>query len=821
MKELTVCVSILIKGIVQGVGFRPFVYNLAKKLDIKGYVANTPQGVIIEAEGICLNEFVESLQNKCPPLAKIDSIDISELNIKGYKDFTIVDSITDVDNITDNDFTFVSPDISVCDDCLKEMFDSSNRRYLYPFINCINCGPRYSIVKKVPYDRQNTTMSVFNMCPECLSEYNNPADRRFHAQPNACHKCGPKLKLQITDRSSRIDEITDPIKATVELLSQGAIVAIKGIGGFHLCCNATSEKAVNVLRKRKRRGNKPFALMSLDIGVIRQFCKVSEGEEALLKNRCKPIVLLEKRGGKQRANGKELPEKIAPNNKYLGFMLPYTPLHYLLFYYSLTSHLSSLNSHFTVFVMTSGNISGEPIAVGNDEAMSKLSNVADAFLFHDRDIFTRMDDSIVRVMGKAEGEKISFIRRSRGYVPEPIYLSDNGAEVLSCGADIKNTFTIVKGNYVVVSQHIGDMENFETLRFFEESLNNLKLLFRTNPVAIAHDLHPEYLSTKWALKQRQKAKNEETEKSLKIYGIQHHYAHIASVMAENRLKEKIIGVAFDGTGYGADGNLWGSEFLVCDLDGFERVAHFKYISLPGGQMAIKECWRTAISYIVNCGGQAADFWNLFNSIKFIERFGRDKIDNIIKLVGNRQFSPLSSGAGRLFDAVAAIVGICDVNSFEGEAALALENAMRIASSELQNTKLSAAYPFELVNCGNFQSEITNSNLPVVIDFSRMLLRIIEDVKCNEDRSLIAIKFHNTIINATTEVVGGISRKYSVKKVALSGGVFQNSYLLEKTSAQLSSSGLEVYINEKVPCNDAGISLGQTYIVRERLKRVKA
>ncbi|MDI6728562.1 MAG: carbamoyltransferase HypF [Thermodesulfovibrionales bacterium] len=785
---------ISIKGIVQGVGFRPFIYNLAKGLNLKGYVKNTSDGVIIEAEGESLNEFLQSIQNKCPPIARIDSIKTDELPLNGYEDFIIIESIDT------GRFTLISPDISICDDCLKELLDPSDRRYLYPFINCTNCGPRYSITQRVPYDRPNTTMSVFDMCPQCLLEYNDPINRRFHAQPNACHECGPKLQFQISNFKFQIDETSNPIEAAIELLKQGAIIAIKGLGGFHLCCNAENDDAVKRLREKKRLSNKPFALMSSDVETIRQFCDVSDEEEKLLADRRRPIVLLKKRGNRQEAIDKRLPEEIAPNNKYLGFMLPYTPLHYLLFYYPIAYSLSPIASHFSALVMTSGNLSEEPIVISNDGAVSKLSDIADAFLLHNRDIFMRVDDSVIKVIGnRQEAIFVSFIRRARGYVPEPIQLNDDGPDVFGCGADIKNTFTITRGSYAIVSQHIGDMENLETLIFFEETLNNLKQVYRANPVAIAYDLHPNYLSTQWAL-------NHGSRFTVHGYGIQHHYAHIASVMAEKGLKDKVIGVALDGTGYGTDGNLWGGEFLVCDLKGFERAAHFEYIPLPGGDRAIKECWRTAVSYIAKAvsSQQSAvrSLWDWLDFTGFLEKYGRDKIENILKLLGNKQFSPLSSGAGRLFDAVSAIAGVCDENTFEGEAAIALENTVRAS----RFTGYSEMYPFEI-----------SEGEPMIIDFSKMILQIVEDIKLEGDKGLIAAKFHNTMVNVITEAVNRISKKYGIKEVALSGGVFQNEYLLKGTVSQLSALGFNVHTNEKVPCNDAGISLGQAYIARERLK----
>jgi len=814
--------QISVKGIVQGVGFRPFIYKLASDLKLRGFVKNTSDGVTIEVEGGATDEFVRSLQSKHPPLAKIDNIDVKELPFKGHKDFAIIDSADT------GSFTLVPPDISICNDCKDEMFDPSNRRYLYPFINCTNCGPRYSITRGVPYDRPNTTMSVFNMCPECLSEYHNPTDRRFHAQPNACTKCGPSLELRIANYELGISG-KDPIEETIKLLQQGAIVAIKGLGGFHLCCDASNEEAVRRLREKKRKSNKPFALMSHDVETIRNYCEVSEAEKALLESSRRPVVLLKK------IKEGPLSCEIAPNNKYLGFMLPYTPLHYLLFRFpSLTRNC------FNALVMTSANLAEEPIVIGNDEAISKLSGIADAFLLHNRDIFMRVDDSVVKAdaltrrHGDTETRRqgdldatfsprhrvsaspvpLSFIRRSRGYVPEPVVLGEDGPDVLGCGADIKNTFTITKGVYAIPSQHIGDMENIETLRFFEESLSNLKKVYRSNPLAIGHDLHPGYLSTQWALRQQAPTEGAEAENKIRAYGVQHHHAHIASVMAEHALKEKVIGIAFDGTGYGTDGNIWGSEFLLCDPGVFSRLAHFRYIPLPGGEMAVKECWRTAISYLASCYGDIGPNYDLImkglGSIGFIEKYGRNRIDNILKLINKRQFSPISSGAGRLFDAVSALTGICDFNSYEGEAAIALENA-------IQGAETTDAYQYEISDPAVNAQINQSTHSPVIIDFTKMVLAIMKDIQQGKNKWVIALSFHNTLINAITDVAGRISDKNGIKVAALSGGVFQNEYLLKGAFDRLVTTGFKVYTNEKVPCNDAGISLGQAYILRKLLK----
>jgi hydrogenase maturation protein HypF len=810
MKRIRTKISV--KGIVQGVGFRPFVYNLAKTLKLKGYVINSSKGVTIELEGNNSDTFIGRLTKEAPPLSQIMSVDVITLPYHGYRDFQIKESEDE------GSFTLVSPDVSICDDCFREMLNKNDRRYLYPFINCTNCGPRYTITKSVPYDRPNTTMSVFTMCPDCNREYFDPEDRRFHAQPNACPVCGPNVELKAKSKKLKSKSKENPIKETIRLLKEGKIVAIKGLGGFHIACDAMNAEAVKRLRLKKRKSNKPFALMSPDIKTIRKFCRVSQEEEATLISNKRPIVLLEKIQN-------ELSDAVSPNNPCIGFMLPYTPLHYLLFYYPADrkdrrlkpaaaaslepeSDNSQLRTNFDALVMTSGNISEEPIVTDNGEALSKLSDIADVFLIHNRDIFMRADDSVVRVMsGKDETETLrdgdteknivssprsrvpallSFIRRSRGYVPDPVLLHDEGPEVLGCGADLKNVFTLTKGSFAVPSQHIGDMENYETLLFFEESLKNLKDVYRVNPVALAYDLHPMYLSTQWALRQE----------NIKKIGIQHHYAHVASVMAEKGLKSKTIGVSFDGTGYGTDGNLWGGEFLIADTKGFKRTGHFKNVPLPGGEAAVKEPWRLAISYIKSTAGDEAIQY--LRTIGFVEKYGIDRVQDILKIIDNRMFSPLSSSAGRLFDAVSAMIGVCDKGTFEGEPAIALE---AIASPDIIDD-----YPVDI----KFKETME-------LDFSHVVLGIIGDLVKGEDKGIISSKFHNSLVTAVVRVVEKLSSVHFMKEVVLCGGVFQNMYLLEKTCSRLKSIGMTVHIHDKVPTNDAGISLGQAYIIRERIK----
>jgi hydrogenase maturation protein HypF len=796
--------KITIKGIVQGVGFRPYVYTLAGSLNLRGYVTNTSEGVSIDAEGENLAAFIARLPAEAPDLSHIYEVSVSPLPACGYTDFRIIESADE------GAFTLISPDVSVCDDCLKELFDRGDRRYLYPFINCTRCGPRFSITKAVPYDRPNTTMSVFGMCSRCGEEYNDPKDRRFHAQPDACPACGPHVSL--TGGHAPEVKGNEAIGAAVRLLKEGGIIAVKGIGGFHIACDAANNDAVVKLRERKRRSNKPFGLMAPHLTAVKRYCEVSGEEEQLLKSNRRPIVLL----GKKHATETSLPEAVAPRNRYLGFMLPYTPLHYLLFHYPVSEGepVDMRRSHFDALVMTSGNLSEEPIVRDNDEALDTLKGIADAFLVHDREIFMRVDDSVVRVTpsrtvqragrrqspgdsGSAPGgPSISFIRRSRGYAPEPVALHDDGPDVLGCGADLKNTFTVTKGRFAIPSQHIGDMENYETLRFFEESLGNIKKVYRAEPVAIAHDLHPGYLSTRWALEQGEKG----TERGLELFGLQHHYAHIGSVMAEHGLSQKVIGVAFDGTGFGPDGNLWGGEFMIADIHGYERAAHFQYVPLPGGETAIREPWRTAVSYLVEAEG--GDAFERLAALGFSERYGADLVKRVMQLIPLRQFSPLSSGAGRLFDAVSALLGLCDRNSFEGEAAIALESLVTAGVEE--------EYPVDI------RVDIAMKR-GMLVDFSYAMTGVVEEYLRGVERSTIATRFHNTVSGVIVRVAKAIAGTHGVNDVALSGGTFQNLYLLERTVRALTLEGLNVYTNAKVPCNDAGISLGQAYLCRAQLR----
>jgi len=784
MRCYRIRIRINVNGRVQGVGFRPTVYRYAKGRNLCGWVSNTSQGVIIEVEGDEENvdDFLKSLKSSPPPQAEISHLTTSSLSLQNDVRFKILPSVTQSQVKTQ-----ISPDIATCKDCLKELFEPSDRRYLYPFLNCTNCGPRFTIVKNIPYDRDKTTMEKFVMCSPCREEYENPLKRRFHAQPNACPECGPEVTLVQGLRFRVQGSGVEAIKKAIRLLKEGRIVAIKGLGGFHLACDATNDEAVGNLRMRKYREDKPFALMAKDLETIRQYCEVSPSEEKLLHTFRRPIVLLKKvQGSGSRVQGSEKISKIvAPNNEYLGFMLPYTPLHYLLF-----SQLSTLNSQLSVLVMTSGNVSDEPVSYENEEAISRLSHIADYFLLHNRDIYTRCDDSVTRIFERQE----MIIRRSRGYVPSPLrvpFIFEK--EILACGAHLKNTFALAKGDEVFVSHHIGDLENLETLQAFEKGIEHFKKLFDIEPVIIAHDLHPEYLSTKYA------KKLSTLNSKLLTIPIQHHHAHIISCLADNEVdNHKVIGVAFDGTGYGEDGNIWGGEFLLADFAGFTRKAYLKYIPLPGGEQAIKEPWRIAATYLYEAYG--GEFGEL--GIDFTWRLDKSKWAVLEKMIHQRLNCPLTSSMGRLFDAVSSLVGIRDRINYEGQAAVELE--MQMVPS-----------PQSPVRSYEFKVEEVEDIL--VIEPLPTIRGVVKDLQKKLPVSFISEKFHNTVAGMVVEVCKRIRKEVGLGEVALSGGVFQNMFLLNRAFDELRDEGFKVYIHSRVPTNDGGISLGQAVIANAKFK----
>jgi len=748
---------IRVRGVVQGVGFRPFVYRLAHQYQLKGWVRNTSGSVDIEVEAAekAVRNFLSDLEDKAPPMARIESVKATFHPPKGYTGFQIEPSLS-----REGQYQLVSPDIATCDDCQREIFSSTDRRFHYPFTNCTNCGPRFTIIEDIPYDRPKTTMRKFRMCPRCQREYDEPLDRRFHAQPNACPDCGPALEL--VDSGGKLVEAKDVIKKASQLLKEGKILAVKGLGGFQLACDATSDSAVKTLRERKRRPSKPLAVMITDIKEIERHCLISAEEKKLLESPQCPIVLLRWK------QSSDISKAVAPNLKYLGVMLPYTPLHHLL-----------LKEAGLPLVMTSGNLSEEPIAKDNDEALRRLKGIADYFLMHNRDIYARYDDSVYMVEG---GQPIT-LRRARGYAPYPIFLPFKAKQILACGAEDKNTFCLTRDGHAFLSQHIGDMENEETLQHFENTIELYKKLFRIELEIIAYDLHPDYLATKYALEAGASS-------SLKLVPVQHHHAHIAACLAENGVKERVIGVAFDGTGYGADGTIWGGEFLLADCKDFKRVGHLEYIPLPGGTAAIKKPYRLALSYLYTLLGEDFDLAGL-------PLAGLDpaEIEIIRRQLKRKINSPLASSAGRLFDAVAALAGVRGEIDYEAQAAIELE---MLAPDEIDSAE---SYPFSIEDEGGMR----------VVKLKELLAAVVEDVRNKVAVPEISLKFHHTVAEIVTEMCKLIARESKIKRVGLSGGVFQNRLLLKLATAALKKEGFNVLNHRLVPANDGGISLGQAVV----------
>ena len=729
---------------VQGVGFRPFVHHLAQGMGLAGYVLNSSAGVTVEVEGAAaeVDRFAERVRTEAPPLAHIEEMAVTEIDPLGERGFVIRESRAE-----EGEFALVSPDVATCADCYRDFTDPANRRYGYAFTNCTNCGPRYTIIRDIPYDRPNTTMAGFRMCAACRAEYDDPANRRFHAQPNACPECGPQLSAPIGEAQQR--------------LAAGEIVALRGLGGFHLACDPRNDTTVRRLRERKRRSDKPFALMARDLAAVEAFCVLSGEDRRALESSRRPIVILPRRPES------DISASVAPGNRTIGVMLPYTPLHHLLF----------AGAPYDALVMTSGNLSEEPIVTANEEARERLRPLADWFLLHDRDIYMRADDSVVRTF---EGRE-RVLRRSRGYVPQAIDLGMQMAEVLACGGELKNTFCLSKGRYAVLSQHIGDMQSYETLIFFEETLANLKKLFRAAPRAVAYDLHPGYLSTQYALRIP----------DLEKIGVQHHHAHIASCMAENGLRGPVIGVALDGTGYGTDGRIWGGEFLIADYAGFARRAHFRYVPLAGGDAAIRQTWRPALAYLADTLGPDAEFPELapWRDVPEVQRKA------VRSMLAHRVNTVDTSSCGRLFDAVASIVGLRQQVNYEGQAAIELE---MIAVADVAD-----AYPFEI------EAD--------VVDFRPLIGCIVADVRAGTPAPVIAARFHNTVADAVVEVCVRLRAEELLNRVCLSGGTFQNMKLLGSTLAGLRGAGFDTYIHAQVPPNDGGIALGQAVIAAEVLR----
>ncbi|NWF67513.1 MAG: carbamoyltransferase HypF [Chloroflexi bacterium] len=754
---------LVVRGMVQGVGFRPFVYTLAARLGLAGFVGNDSSGVFIEIEGApdALAAFHTALCREAPPLAQIEAVTRQGMPARGDQHFAIVHSETH-----SAAHTLVSPDVCLCADCRRELFDPANRRYRYPFINCTNCGPRFTITRALPYDRPQTTMAAFAMCPACQAEYDNPLDRRFHAQPNACPVCGPHIWLHGTPHTGAA-----ALLAAQERLRAGQIVAVKGLGGFHLACAADHDVALETLRARKGRVDKPFAVMARDVEHIQPFAEVTALEAQLLTNRQRPIVLLKKRAAPQ----SPLSELIAPGNPYIGVLLPYTPLHELLL------------EDGAPLVMTSGNFSGEPIVIDNEAALERLAPLADAFLLHNRDIHAPCDDSVVRVFAGAELP----LRRSRGYAPFPVKLALSVPTVLAAGAELKNTFCLTQGDHAFMSQHIGDMENLETLVALTAAAQHLRTLFHAEPRALACDMHPRYLATRWAEAEAQNS-------GLPLLRVQHHHAHIAAVMAENGLdgSEKVIGLCFDGTGYGTDGAIWGGEALIADYDDFRRAGHLAYVPLPGGDSTIKSPCRAALAYLWAAGVDWDEKLPPVAATSAAER-------RIIRRQLETGFNSVpTSSMGRLFDALAALAGVRQRVTYEAQAALELE--------ALADDNTDESYPLDMTTIG------ANDGTLYLLETAALLRAAAADVLADVPARMIAAKFHNGLAAAVVTLALRLRADTGLTQVALSGGVFQNVRLLSQVVNGLRKHDFALLTHRKVPPNDGGLALGQAIIASRKI-----
>ena len=756
-----------VHGIVQGVGFRPFVYSLARELDLNGFVRNHSNGVHIEVEGLAqpVSQFELDLTSRCPPLAAIDSVSGESISPTGEEGFVIVASETAREQSTP-----VSPDVAICDDCLRELLDPADRRYLYPFINCTNCGPRFTIIRDLPYDRPATTMAPFRMCPECEAEYHDPANRRFHAQPNACPVCGPEVSFVRACADGGFEEHPSSMRAQAigdarATLSAGASVAIKGIGGFHLACDATNTAAIAELRLRKARFEQPFALMMRSLDIVRSFAHVSPEEERLLCSRARPIVLLRAR------RPSPISPLVAPGNEYLGVMLPYAPLHFVIF--------EDPPLRYTPLVMTSANPSGTPIVRDNGEARLRLAGIADALLIHNRDIEVVCDDSVVRTF---EGKLIP-IRRSRGYAPMPVNLPREADGIVAVGGELKATFCVTKGHFAYLSQHIGDMGTLETQEAFERALDHMLRLFRIDPRLVVCDLHPGYLSSQWAA-------GFAKARGVPVLAAQHHHAHIAALLLEAALpgEERVIGVAFDGTGYGTDGAIWGGEVLIANQTSFERFAHLRYVPFPGGDASIRHPARTALAHLFASGIE----WD--EKLAPVRGFTDRKRGVLARQLSQRLNCVDSSSMGRLFDAVASLLDVRQRVTYEGQAAIELE---ALAERSMAGEPI---YVFD-----------TQEGSPVVMDPAPLLRGVIADLDKGEAREVIAARFHSAVARMIAGICKLAHDRTGLSTVALSGGVFQNLLLLGEVIHLLRGAGMKVLWHRVVPANDAGLALGQAAI----------
>jgi hydrogenase maturation protein HypF len=742
---------------VQGVGFRPFIYKLANSYSLKGEVDNRTNGVLITVEGDenKIQKFREDILKFSPPAARIKSVEIIEIKVDGYRSFNITTSKNEDDQVTE-----ISPDIAVCGDCLEET-ETGGERKDYPFVNCTCCGPRFSIIEGLPYDRHKTAMKAFKMCDKCASEFSSVYDRRFHAQPIACKDCGPVYTYYDKEIvTSDIEEVLTHISTRIK---KGKAVAIKGTGGYHLLCNALNNNAVADLRINKHRDSKPFAVMFSDIDILKQYCFIDPDEESLITSWRRPVLILKQK--------KKLTESVNSGLNTIGAILPYMPIHYMIF--------RKVETRAMVF--TSGNISDEPVIADDDIAMNSLFPVTGCVVSYNRKIFNKTDDSVARIING----KPCLIRRSRGYVPSPVDLNCNVDGVIALGAEQKSSFCIGRDNQAIMSQYIGDLKNLAVYEFFKKSLAGFMDIFRFKPRLIACDLHPDYLSTRHAGQL-------EDEFQIPVIRVQHHHAHIASCMAENGLDEKVIGICLDGTGYGTDANTWGGEILIADLKEFSRFAHFDYVPMPGGDKAVDEPWRMAFSYLYKYYGNSIDY----TSIPAFQSLNERKITFIKEMIDKKINSPLTSGAGRLFDAVSSLLGLCTMSDFDSEAPMRLESVI--------SGPTDGHYPYEAG--------------PTIV-FAETLKAIMLDMG-KQDLSTISARFHNTVAMAIAETASIISNETSVKKVVLSGGVFQNKYLTEKLKSLLAGNRFEIFTNNLVPSNDGGISLGQL-VIASKAKRICA
>jgi hydrogenase maturation protein HypF len=761
--------GVAVCGVVQGVGFRPFVYRLAKEEGLTGSIGNDTDGVTIEIEGPeeRVEAFLKRLRDEMPPLARIDSIAVRELAAIGEIDFRIVQS-----EVRGQVSTGIPADAATCADCLRELLDPADRRYRYPFLNCTNCGPRYTITRRIPYDRPQTSMAQFTMCAACQAEYDDPGNRRFHAQPNACWQCGPRVWL--VDRDGAAISVDDPVAECVERLAAGAIMAIKGIGGFYLSVDATNDIAVTRLRERKHRYGKPLAVMVRDLAAAREFCAMTMAEETLMQTSARPIVLARKR------EGCGIAEAVAPGIPWLGVFLPYAPLQHLLF----------ASGRLNALVMTSANLSEEPIAIDNDEALARLGTIADAFLMHDREILQRCDDSVAAIVDGAP----QLIRRARGFVPLAVGLPIDAPPLLAVGGHLKNVFALARGRFVYQSQHLGDLENLTGLEFFKESLEHLMHTFEIEPRTVVHDLHPGYLSTEWA-------KRWARERGLELLAVQHHHAHVAGCMAEHGLTGRAIGLALDGTGYGTDGKIWGGEVLISRLDGFERFAHLEYVPMPGGDAAVREPWRMALGALHGAG------FNVSSEEMLVLLGAKERDVRVLRQMMERGLnSPLTSSCGRLFDAVAAVVLGRRRVDYEAQAAIELEG---VAVDESDDE---AGYRMELVG-GDWAARV-----PVAIRAVELWKELLTDLRKRVCKPLISARFHAGVANGFVKAATMARAVTGLGQVMLSGGCMHNRRLARLLRVKLLAEGFEVFQYVQVSPGDGGLSYGQAAVAAAVLSR---